>query len=87
MLFENKWVFNTLITTAEIRKQNSSMINTFFEDLDVKLITSLGIPQKKNSLNITLNQECTRAAHYSLQVYLDCLAHGVCFYKIYYIFI
>lgn len=58
-------------------EQISLMIKSFFENLNNNLIFSIAQSQNKNSLNITLNQECTRAAHFTIECYLKRLAQEV----------
>ena len=76
-IFTSAWAQagdGALLTTTQIRNKIFQMMNSFHRGIDEGLTPFLPLAGKKKiSTEITLSQECTKAAHASLSAYISTL--------------
>lgn len=65
------------MTTTQIKNKILNLMLAFHREIDDNLIPYLPVAsRKKRSLEITLSQELTKAAHNTIKSYLNVLAHS-----------
>ncbi|KAI1717124.1 microtubule-binding stalk of dynein motor domain-containing protein [Ditylenchus destructor] len=79
VIFDNSWmmVAPDTTTTPQMRLHIFAQLKEFHATMELKLVPNLPHGRKMASLNITLNQECTKAAHATVTRYLEVLENEI----------